>query len=101
MSDQIQFAKDGAKQILGEKRTADLKRILGRTPSPEHQRARVRISDRIVKSEGEPLNLALVSEVTGQDFREQVPVEHVMPGTSERYRERRLEIVQEFYDVVA
>jgi hypothetical protein len=51
-------------------------------------------------SEGEVLTLVITSERDRIDPRAAYPIEHVMAGSSEHYVERRLQIVEKYYEVV-
>jgi hypothetical protein len=101
-SQQIQIGKDAAKDILGEARTNALKRLLGREPSPVGNRARVRVVQTPQPSTGlDPVPLAMTESLRREDLDLGTPIEHLLPGSSEGYRERRMEIVETYYDVEA
>lgn len=100
-SHQVQRAKDAVKDLLGEKRTAELKKALGRGPSQTHQRARVQIVDDLSADAAEqPMHLAVVESVTSDELRAAGPVEHLLAESSGNYRHERLEIIEAFYDVL-
>jgi hypothetical protein len=100
VSQQVQIAKDSAKDALGEDRTNALKRLLGREPSPVGNRARVRVVQTPQPSTGlDPVPLAVTETLHREDLDLGTPIEHVLPGSSEGYRERRMEIVETYYDV--
>lgn len=93
--------KETVKSALGDQRTDQLKRMLGRQPTPRHEKAAVVITDRVVDPEvGTPLPVAIVDSLEIGDLRAEMPVEHVLPGSSQIYRERRRAIVSEYYEVV-
>ena len=99
IEDSIQSAKDTAKSVLGEERTARLKAALGRRPSPIQQRASVTIQDTVGGApEAAVLPLALAEELP--KLIPDAPVEHLLSGSSEGYARRRREIVDHYYDVV-
>ena len=100
-SERVQWAKEATKEALGEKRTASLKRLLGREATPAHGRTQVRVTNHIAEPSRDQLtDLALVGTVSETQLRIDAPIEHVMAGTSVKYETRRREIVEEFYDVV-
>jgi hypothetical protein len=78
-----------------------VKKALGRTV-PEHtvERRRVRIGGPPTGVEKDVLTLVVTSERDQIDPRADYPIEHVLAGSSERYRERRLEIVGRYYELV-
>jgi len=100
LAERSQRAKDAIKEVLGDKRTEQLKRLLGRQPSPVGQRSEVRIADQLTAEADGPLPLLLTSELTEETMRAELPVEHILPGTSQAYRERRLDLIHNYYDVV-
>jgi hypothetical protein len=96
----VQSAKDKVKDLLGEERTNSLKRLLGRGPTPITHRATVRITDDAPATVDEPLPL-LVTESLDRDLLSgRYPVEHLLPGSSPEYRQRRLDLVRMYYDIV-
>jgi hypothetical protein len=97
----VQWAKEAAKEALGEERTASIKRFLGREATPAHGRTQVKVTDHIAEPVQDRLtDVALVKTVTESQLRFDAPIEHVMPGSSAGYETRRREIVAEYYDVV-
>jgi hypothetical protein len=100
VSQQIQNAKDAAKSALGEDRTNSLKRILGREPSPVGHRAQVRIVQTPQPSTGlDPVPLAVTESLRREDLDLGTPIEHLLPGSSGGYRDKRMEIIATYYDV--
>jgi hypothetical protein len=100
-SESVLWAKEAIKAALGEERTASLKRLFGREPTPAHGRTQVRVTNQIAEPVRDRLtNLALVGTVSETQLRIDAPIEHVMPGTSVEYETRRREIVAEYYDVI-
>lgn len=96
-----QRAKDLAKGALGEERTTQLKKVLGRYPSESHQRTSVKVGDAVkVAENSDVVNLAMVNRVSSKQLRLEMPVEHVLPGSSSGYWNGRRQIVDEYYDVV-
>jgi predicted glycosyltransferase len=101
VSDTVQRAKDSLKDRLGEERTESLKRALGRQPTPRGQRTTVQVVPTPQRREGEgPVPLALTSDLDRSDLDLGVPIEHLLPGSSEGYRARRLELIANYYDVL-
>ena len=98
----VQASKETTKSVLGEAGTERLKRLFGRQPSPVHQRSSVRVIEGHPGSlEGDDVPpLAVLDKLSTNDLDRGHPVEHVLPGSSLAYRERRLEIIDRYYDVV-
>lgn len=100
LSQQVQIAKEAVKDVLGEQRTNTLKRMLGRDPSPVAPKARVRIVDQPQPSSGSaPIPLVVTNSLSRHDLALGAPVEHLLPGSDAAYRQRRLEIIDAYYDV--
>jgi hypothetical protein len=100
LSQQVQIAKEAVKDVLGEQRTNTLKRMLGRDPSPVAPKARVRIVDQPQPSSGSaPIPLVVTTSLSRHDLALGAPVEHLLPGSDAAYRQRRLEIIDAYYDV--
>jgi predicted glycosyltransferase len=101
VSDTVQRAKDSFKDRLGEERTESLKRVLGREPAPRGQRTTVQVvqAPQLPAGEG-PMPLAVTSELRRSDLDLEAPIEHLLPGASDAYRARRLELIANYYDVV-
>jgi hypothetical protein len=97
---QAQKLKEVVKDALGAERTDRLKRMLGRAPTPIGRRSTVRIVDYPQTTQDPPLPLAVTEHITGEDLRIDAPVEHLLEGSSENYRVRRLGIIDHYYDVV-
>jgi hypothetical protein len=97
---QVQRMKDVVKRALGDERTEAMKRMLGRAPTPVGRRSRVRVVDSVEAGSEEPIALAFTEQVTGDDLRGDSPVEHLLPGSSQAYRQTRLGIIDHYYDVV-
>lgn len=100
ISTAVQDAKDLVRSALGEERTTRVKEMLGRRPTPVHHRASVRLLDGWPAGESPDLPLVVTEELTGADLRRDHPVEHLLGGSSPGYRDRRLEIVSRYYDIV-
>jgi len=96
---QVERAKDLVRSVLGEERTERLKQMLGRRPTPVHERTTVEIVDAIGGSTPDRLHLAVVRSVTGDQLRLDQPIEHVLAGASDAYAAVRREIVDRYYDV--
>ncbi|MFP3881966.1 MAG: glycosyltransferase [Actinomycetota bacterium] len=99
--DQVEGAKDLVRGALGEDRIEDLKRVLGRPPKPIYQKATVTLTDKTGGGDDDNLELALVSEVSTEELRSDQPVEHLLAGSSDRYQNKRREIIDHYYDVVS
>ncbi|MFZ0627309.1 MAG: glycosyltransferase [Acidimicrobiia bacterium] len=97
---QIQRVKDMVKGALGDERTEAVKRMLGRAPTPIGKRSQVRIVDSAETAAAPPIPLVVTEQVTGDDLRGDSPVEHLLPGSSQTYRQTRLAIIDHYYDVV-
>ncbi|MGA7281937.1 MAG: hypothetical protein WBZ40_09145, partial [Acidimicrobiia bacterium] len=80
--------------------TEAVKRMLGRAPTPVGKRSQVRIVDSPETASAPPIPLVVTEQVTGNDLRGDSPVEHLLPGSSQTYRETRLSIIDHYYDVV-
>jgi hypothetical protein len=100
VGEQVQLAKDAVKAALGEERTNSLKRLLGRHATPIADRQEVVLVNRAVEPSEGPLPLLMTESLEGGILRGPIPVEHILPGSSEGYRERRLEMIHTYYDVV-
>jgi hypothetical protein len=100
VSEQAQRAKDVLKDALGEERTNVLKRLLGRHPTPITNRAEVRLVDEVVEPSPGPTPLLVTGDLDGPILRGPIPVEHILPGSSDGYRQRRLEMIHDYYDVI-
>jgi hypothetical protein len=96
----IDQAKEAVKTSLGEERTEQLKRMLGREPSPVGHRTAVHLVDEPEEPSGETLPLAILENIDQADLKRSSPVEHLLPNSSAAYRNRRLEIIDHYYDVV-
>ena len=97
---QIENAKNLVRGVLGEARTERLKQMLGRRPTPVHERATVEIADAVGDSTPDRLQLAVVRSVAGDHLRLDQPIEHVLAGASDGYAALRQEIIDRYYDVV-
>jgi len=87
--------------VLGEKGKARVKKLLGRTvPDYTTERRRVRLGDPPTGPEGDLLTLVIASDRSRIDPRASYPIEHVLAGSSSGYQQRRLEIVDKYYEVV-
>jgi UDP:flavonoid glycosyltransferase YjiC (YdhE family) len=87
--------------VLGERGKATVKRLLGRTvPDYTTERRRVRLSGPPAPAEDGILSLVITSERDRIDPRAAYPIEHVLQGSSPGYRQRRMEIVEKYYEVV-
>ncbi len=102
ISELTQSGKDRIKHWLGEKRTNSLKRMLGREPSTIAHRTRVEIVDDDTDVTVVGSTPLLVTEaLSGEKLRADRPLEHLLPGSSQVYRERRMELIDTYYDVVS
>jgi hypothetical protein len=100
LSQQVQLAKESMKDALGEERTNALKRMLGREPSPEGEKLRVRIVGRPEpENQSTTTPLAVTTSLSRVDLELGTPIEHLLPGSSPAYRERRLEMIGTYYEV--
>ncbi|MET0566977.1 MAG: glycosyltransferase [Acidimicrobiia bacterium] len=87
--------------LLGEKGKATVKRLLGRTvPDYTTERRRVRLGDKEATPERGILRLLVTSERDRIDPRAAYPIEHVLKGSTPGYRQRRMEIVEKYYEVL-
>ena len=102
VSQQIQIAKEALKDRLGEERTNTLKRMLGREPSPVGEKVKVRIVDQPRSPNGAGATpLAVTEDLSRSDLDLGTPIEHLLPGSSDGYRVKRLEMVETYYEVVS
>ncbi len=97
----VQGSKEVVRHVLGEKGTERLKRLLGRRPTPVHERATVRVVDSVGGTDIDPLKLAVVRSVSAEQLRSDQPIEHVLSTGSETYESKRREIVDRYYDVMS
>ncbi|MEX0699413.1 MAG: glycosyltransferase [Acidimicrobiia bacterium] len=93
---QYQNAKELAKRLMGPRLTDRVKRAMGRVPSVSGQRTRVSINS--VPSSPEETELFFTESIT-PGILGSIPVEHVLPGSSEDYRAKRLALIGDYYDV--
>ena len=98
--ERAQMVKDAIKDALGEERTESLKRRLGRSPSPAGQRTKVHIADGPDSHDTPTLPVVVTSQLDRELLAMENPLEHVLAGSSGSYRERRLDLIQTYYDVV-
>jgi hypothetical protein len=102
LSQQVQIAKEALKDALGEERTNALKRLLGREGSPVAEQTRVRITDHPQPTGGQGATpLAVTEALSRPDLDLGTPIEHLLPGSSAAYRERRLEMIKSYYEVIS
>jgi predicted glycosyltransferase len=100
ISQEIQNAKESVKSALGEERTNGLKRLLGREASPIGSKVHVRLVQTPQPSTGlDPVPLAVTESLRREDLDLGTPIEHLLPGSSEGYRERRVELIETYYDL--
>ena len=99
-AERAQMVRDAVKDALGEDRTENLRRRLGRNPISAGRRTRVHISDRPEDHETPTLPVIFTSQLDRQLLAMENPLEHVLVGGSGSYRERRLEMIRTYYDVV-
>ena len=100
VAEQTQRAKDAVKDALGEERTNSLKRMLGRRQTAIAHRSQVQLVDEVAESSNGSLPLLVTERLTGEVLRGSFPVEHILPGSSKGYRDRRLDLIHSYYDVV-
>jgi hypothetical protein len=50
-------------------------------------------------SDGE-VPLLVTEKLDGDTLRAPIPVEHILPGSSDEYRARRVEMIHTYYDVM-
>jgi hypothetical protein len=100
VSEQVQRAKDAIKEVLGEERTNSLKRALGRHPTAIANRTQVRLVDEMPGPSDGEVPLLVTEKLDGDVLRAPIPVEHILSGSSDEYRARRLEMIHTYYDVV-
>jgi len=92
-----QNGKELAKRLMGPGLTDRVKRAMGRRPSVSGQRTRVTIN----KGSNSPLGTELsFTETIPAGVLDSLPVEHVLPGSSDDYRAKRLTLIGDYYDVV-
>lgn len=95
----LQGGKDLLREVMGDQRTERLKRLLGRRPTPVHERASVRVVDAAGGGSPDDLELAVVRSVSADDLRSDQPIEHVLSKGSVGYESARREIIDRYYDV--
>jgi hypothetical protein len=100
VSEQVQRSKDAIKEILGEERTNSLKRALGRHPTTIANRTQVRLVDEMPGPSDGEVPLLVTEKLDGDTLRAPIPVEHILPGSSDEYRARRVEMIHTYYDVM-
>ncbi len=99
ISELTQSGKDRVKGWLGEERTNALKRLLGREPSTIAHRTRVEIvGDESVTHAG-TTPLLVTDALSSESLRVDRPLEHQLPGSSDGYRQRRMDLIATYYDV--
>jgi hypothetical protein len=100
LSQQVQLAKESMKDALGEERTNALKRMLGREATPEGEKVRVRIVDHPqLEGQSTTTPLAVTTSLSRPDLELGTPIEHLLPGSSAAYRERRIAMIEAYYEV--
>ncbi|HEY6628586.1 MAG TPA: glycosyltransferase, partial [Acidimicrobiia bacterium] len=100
VSQQVQVGKESLKGALGEERTNSLKRLMGREPSPIRAKTKVRVVQTPQPSTGlDPLPLAVTESLRREDLDLGTPIEHLLPGSSAAYREKRMEIIATYYEL--
>lgn len=95
-----QKGKDRVREVLGDERTQRLKRLLGRSRTPIHGRSSVRVVSSTGMEATDLLEVAFVHALSPQESRSDQPIEHLLECSSEAYAERRLEIIDRYYDIV-
>ncbi len=98
---QIERGKELVRHILGEERTEELKRMLGRTPKPIYKRSKVTLAETTGGGNADNLELALVRSVSTDELRSGQPIEHLLAGSPDSYENKRREIIDRYYDVVS
>ncbi|MFZ0013588.1 MAG: glycosyltransferase [Acidimicrobiia bacterium] len=89
-------ARDALKQALGPAGTNLVRRVLGRIPIDTSEMLDVSLGQAI----GGIRELRFLDMPSTTDLLEPDPVEHLLPGSSERYREAREKLARRFYNVV-
>ncbi|HUG08102.1 MAG TPA: glycosyltransferase [Acidimicrobiia bacterium] len=84
------------KRIIGPRGVKLVQRALGRAP-PRPPRHRVSLDP---VPDADPAHLLFTSDLAVVSSASNQPVEHVLPGASDTYRQARRELLDEFYDVV-
>lgn len=96
------WAKSAAMRALGPRGTALARRILRRAPDAGPLRPlRVSIRNELSGSSdpaGRAVPLTFTAGIDADFLRGDDPVEHLLPGTSERYRTERLAITHRYFD---
>jgi hypothetical protein len=96
----MEKAKEITRATLGEERTERLKRLLGRRPTPVHERSTVKVVDSFEPAGEGALALAVLRSLDGAALGGDQPIEHVLPTGSLEYEMGRREIIDHYYDVV-
>jgi hypothetical protein len=94
-----QALKDRIKELIGEERTNSLKKMLGRGPTPITHRATVIVTNEVPSEIDEALPLLLTEDLDGELLAGNFPVEHLLPDSSDEYRQHRLDLIDMYYDV--
>lgn len=85
-----------AESVAGEERVNRLREILLGSVA---RRVPVRLVDPPEKGSREPLALVVTHDPSTQLLQSETPVEHLLPGSSVEYWQRRLELIESHYDV--
>jgi len=97
LSMQLRALRCRASRALASTGASPLGRWLGLVPTT---RLRVRLLEAPGDRNGDALPLLVTHDPTAELLRGGAPVEHLLPGSSEAYRQRRLELIASCYDIV-
>lgn len=100
MSAAWQKTKDTGKTVIGEDATTRLKTLLGRSPSPAHPRLAVTLRHTTDASSPTVPLLEIAEDLPSEQISPDAPLEHILPGSSERYHQARRDLIPIYYDVV-
>ncbi|MEX1134448.1 MAG: glycosyltransferase [Acidimicrobiia bacterium] len=92
-----QSAKEAVKRLMGPALTDRVKKATGRAPSVSGQRTRVTMNGGSTGPRS--IEVAFSEDVTPGMLASN-PVEHLLPGSSEDYRAKRMALIGDYYDVV-
>jgi len=92
-----QTLERAAQRTLARAAPSRLARSLGLSDA---SLSRVRLPESPEADAGDALPLVLTHEPSAQLLQGDAPVEHLLPGSSEAYRRRRVELIDSYYEVV-